>query len=284
LEKEVQKNIDDAFVHYWLYSIALIKKDTATAQREVQWAEGKPGEYFVLESVARNAYFDGRLEAARLTYRRAKEGALGENATEAASLLSANQAVWEALMGNTARAREQISDSLKLSRGRDVLGQVALVWALIGESQKARALADELSKKHPYNTVVNKMMVPDVRGAIELNQSSARAIEVLQTTTPFDLGIAMDYVPLYLRGQAYVSARDGARASLEFQKILDHRGVSPTSPVYALAFLGLARAYALRRDTAKARAAYQQFLALWKDADPDIPILKQAKAEYARLQ
>jgi serine/threonine protein kinase/Flp pilus assembly protein TadD len=280
----VQKKIDDVFVHQWRYSIALIEKDKATAEREIHWAEGKPDESAILELVARNAYFNGRLEDARSSYRQAEEKAQQEEAAEAAALLSANQALWEALIGNIARAREQTLNSLKLSRGRDVLGQVALVWALIGESQKARALADELSKKHPYNTVVNKMMVPEVRGVIELNQSPAKAIELLQTTTPFDLGAAMDYVPIYLRGQAYARAGDGVRASSEFQKILDHRGVSPTSPVYALAFLGLARAYALQRDTAKARAAYQQFLALWKDADPDIPILKQAKAEYAKLQ
>ncbi len=160
--------------------------------------------------------------------------------------------------------------------------------ALSGDLRQAEALADDLAKRFPQDTLVNAVSLPLVRATMEIQQGNApKAIELLQPATPYELGRRSGGVGpsvVYVRGQAYQRGGKGIEAAAEFQKILDHRGVFPTSPVHALAHLGLARAFALAGDTGKSRKAYQDFLALWKDADPDIPILQQAKAEYAKLK
>jgi tetratricopeptide (TPR) repeat protein len=279
-----EKTGEKEFSHGWRYSIAVAEGDKASAQRESKWAEDNDNCYS-LEVVARNAYFNGRFEEARSTFRRAKDAAQKKNASELAALLSAKQALWESLARNPSQAREQLSEAVKLNRGRDVLRVVAVASALMGEREKAQRLATELASKYPNNTLVNKMMVPEVRGIIEMTEGDpAKAIEILQSASLFDLGVAMDYLPIYLRGEAYLRSRNAAGAVSEFGKILMHRGVSPTAPVYPLAQLGLAHAYAVQGNTVKARAAYHDFLTLWKDADPDIPILIAAKSEYANLQ
>ncbi len=274
---------EEGWAHFWRYSIAVARGDQASAQRESQWAEDNE-DYNSLEAVAESGYFNGRFKEARSTCRRAKSAAQKKNANEAAALLSANQALWESLAGNSPQAREQVSEAVKLNHGRDVLGAVALAYALTDDRQKAQSLATELAGKYPNNTLVNKLLVPEVKSIIEMSEGNpAKAIEVLQTASPFDLGMEIGYLPIYLRGDAYLRSRNAAGAALEFGKILKHRGVRPTSPVYPLAQLGLARAYALQGDTAKTRAAYQDLLTLWKDADPDIPVLIAAKSEYAAL-
>ena len=164
----------------------------------------------------------------------------------------------------------------------------ALAFALAGNTQSAEAIANNLAHGYPEDTLLHAVSVPLIRCTVELERGDTnRAIELLKSAD-YELGFGYVYYPplfpTYIRGQAYLKARDGSRAAAEFQKVLDHRGVDPISLNYALAHLGLARAYALSADTAKARTAYQDFLTLWKDADPDIPVLKQAKAEYAKLQ
>ena len=150
---------------------------------------------------------------------------------------------------------------------------------------RAAPLADELAKQLPSDTVVNEIFVPTIRAQIEIDHSNAgKAVDVLQRALPYELGFIAGLVPIYVRGEAYLRLGRGQQAAAEFQRILDHQGSGRLSMVYALAHLGLARAYALTSDTAKGRKAYQDFFALWKDADPDIPILKEAKAEYAKLQ
>jgi predicted Zn-dependent protease len=153
-------------------------------------------------------------------------------------------------------------------------------------------MADDVEKRNPLDTVIVDYWLPTIRAAIEINRKSpSKAVEILQTAIPYELGYVDPEIevggllyPVYVRGQAYLILRDGSAAAAEFQKSLDHRGVVVNCPLGALAHLGLARAYALQGDRIRARAAYDDFLALWKDADPDIPILKQAKTEYAKLQ
>jgi tetratricopeptide (TPR) repeat protein len=141
-----------------------------------------------------------------------------------------------------------------------------------------------LAKHFPSDTFLNGVSLPTARAAIEIQRGNpAKALEWLRSAGPYELGQFADFLPIYVRGLAYLRAREGAQAAAEFQKILDHRGVDPLSPLYALARLGLARAYALSGEKDKSRSAYQDFLALWKDADPDIPVLKEAKTEYAKL-
>ena len=169
---------------------------------------------------------------------------------------------------------------MALSRNVYVEGRAAAALASSGDLSRAANLADDLRKRFPLSTWVNGCFLPDTYAAIEIQKSSAtRAVERLQSTSSCPLlGI------IYRRGTVYLGAREGVQAAAEFQKILDHRGFDMLSSFYPLAYLGLARAYALQGDTTKSRTAYQDFFALWKDADPDIPILKDAKSEYAKLK
>jgi predicted Zn-dependent protease len=177
------------------------------------------------------------------------------------------------------------------SRGRDVQFGSALALAYTGDSVRAQVLTSDLDKRFPEATIVQFNYLPTLRAKLGLSRGKAsEAIDSLRVATPYELGKATvrnDLAALYsvyVRGEAYLAAHQGIEATAEFQKILDHRGIVLNEPIGALAYLQIGRAYAMQADTAKAKAAYQDFLALWKDADPDIPILKQAKEEYARLQ
>ena len=161
----------------------------------------------------------------------------------------------------------------------------ALALTRAGDTTRARAIAGELSKRFPLDTMINSFWVPTVRAAIEINRrDAARALQLLETTSDYELSPETYFLSIYLRGEAYLKTGQGPPAAAEFQKIVDNPGVVDNFVFGALAHLGLARAYAVSKNTGKARAAYQEFFALWKDADPDIPILKQAKAEFAKLQ
>ena len=173
---------------------------------------------------------------------------------------------------------------MKLAPNCDVRTMAALALARAGDAAGAEKLAAELDKSFPLSTQVKRYRLPTIRAAVALQrQDPNRAVELLQVANAIELGDAGNLLPVYLRGDAYLMFHDGNRAAVEFQKFIDHRGLVGNFPWGALARLGLARAYAMQGDTAKARAAYQDFLKIWKDADPDIPILKQAKAEYAKL-
>jgi len=192
----------------------------------------------------------------------------------------------EAHFGDTQQARADADAALRVV----VVGSnpqfpwVAMALALSGDVKRAEKLATELDKRFPLNTVVQHYWLPTIRAAVALTRKDAKkAVELLSAITPYELG-ALWLIPIYERGRAYLMLHDGSAAAAEFQKIIDHPGIVEKSVVGALARLGLARAYALQGDAAKARAAYQDFLALWKDADLDIPILKEAKVEYEKLQ
>ena len=194
------------------------------------------------------------------------------------------EAVTEAAVGNSRLARERAAAARALAP-RGMFAQVLAgdALAISGQADQALALADDLGKRFPQNTMVNAVAVPTIRASVELERGDATAaIELLQSAKPYQYGEGM--LSLYIRGQAHLRAGAGGEAAAEFQKILDHRGAAWFWPVvYPLAQLGLARANALAGDLARSRKAYQDFFALWKDADPDIPILQEAKAEYAKL-
>ncbi len=161
----------------------------------------------------------------------------------------------------------------------------ALVLARAGQAPRAQAIAADLKKRFPLDTLINSLWVPTIEAAVELDRGNgARALQLLEITSPYERSSAMYFFSVYLRGEAYLKTGQGTHAATEFQKVLDNPGIVDNSIIGALAHLGVARASALDRNPAKARAAYQDFFALWKDADPDIPILKEAKAEYAKLQ
>jgi hypothetical protein len=208
---------------------------------------------------------------------------------ESAALWQANAALREAELGNAAAAKQGAAAALALSEGREVKLTAALTFARAGEGGRAKALADELAKTYPTNTMLKIYWLPTINAAIELDKgNSPQALLDLEAAAPYELGGAggfINYVyPANVRGQAYLQAHNGAAAAAEFQKLLDHRGIVGNFVTGPLAHLRIGRAYAMAGDGAKAKAAYQEFFTVWKDADRDIPILKEAKAEYAKLQ
>ena len=198
----------------------------------------------------------------------------------------------EAWFGNQNEARSRVALVSKRSASRDVLYFAALALAYSKEDARARELAGDLNKRFPEDTIVQFNYLPTLRARLALNKGNpTEAVENLRIAEPYELGVSTNcpfnwsaMYPVFVRGEAYLAARLGNEAAAQFQKLLDNPGVVVNQPIAALAHLGLARAYALQGDTGKAKAAYQDFLTLWKDADPDIPVLQQAKAEYAKLQ
>ncbi len=284
-ERAVTLKVDSMSIHVLLFGVAFAQGDAAGMVRETAWASGRPDEVSMLTAKAAAAAFGGRLREARTRWREAAEGARRSNLKESVAYLAAYQAVIEAAFGNVREAREGAAAAVSASRSRTVLPTAAKALAMSGNATHAQALVDELRKRFPDDTQLKAIWLPVVSAAIETGRGApAKAIEALESARPYELGQAFDFWAIYERGQAQLRAKAGVDAAAEFQRILDHRGVGPTSPFYALAQLGLARATALSGDNAKSRRAYQDFLALWKDADPDVPILKEAKAEYARLQ
>jgi hypothetical protein len=250
---------------------------------------GKPGfEDQMLNYEADTALYNGQLIKARALTLRAVESARKADEKEAAAFDEADAAVREALVGNTDFAKRQAQAALVLSNGRDVEALSAIALGLAGDSAHAIHLADDLAHRFPEDTIAQSNYLPAIHALAWLwGGDAARAAQALAAAAPYELGgnQTLNFVlyPIYLRGQAYLAARQGTAAAAEFQKILDHPGVVRNEPIGALTRLQLGRAYALSGDTAKAKSAYNDFLTLWKEADPDVPILKAAKAEYAQL-
>jgi hypothetical protein len=217
------------------------------------------------------------------------DSAVRAGSKETAALWKVNAALREAELGNAAFAKQGVAAALALSPGRDVEIVTALTLARIGDTPRAAASAEELEKSYPTNTLLKVYWLPTINAAIEISKRNAsQALADLEPAAPYELGEGVAFInnlyPAYVRGQAYLLAHNGTAAAAQFQKLLDHRGIVVNFVTGSLAHLQIGRAYAMAGDTAKAKAAYQDFFTLWKDADPDIPILKQAKAEYAKLQ
>jgi eukaryotic-like serine/threonine-protein kinase len=276
-----------------LYGIAFYQDDTAGMARQVAHAAGAPGEdNLLLAMEADTAAYFGHLGKAQESSRRAADSAEVAAQKESSAGFYAVSALREALFGNAAKARQQAMTAKRGLAGRDRHYAVALALAYAGDAGQAQALADDLGKRFPEDTVVKVNYLPTLRAKLALLHSNPQeALVILRAASPYELGLpSLNYYnwpnlyPVYVRGEAYLARRRGVEAAAEFQKILDHRGIVLNEPIGALARLQLGRAYVLQGDNAKSRAAYQDFLTLWKDADPDIPLFKQAKAEYAKLQ
>ena len=271
------------------YQLAFLKADSAEMELLATVAMGKAGTEDLLldmQSVIQ-AWYE-KLKNARELTRRAMDSAEQNHAKGTAASYQAESALREVEIGNREQAHEDANAALKLAPNRDERTMAALALARAGDTAGAERLAAELDKAFPLATLVQRYWLPTIRASVAMERKNPnRAVELLKETSAIELGAANYFVvlvPVYVRGEAFLVLGDGDRAAGEFQKFIDHRGVVGNFPWGALARLGLARAYALKGDTAKARAAYQDFLTLWKDADPDIPILKQAKAEYAKLK
>ncbi len=280
------KKLDSPDLRFFLYELAFMQNDAAGMAQQVAWSVGKPGiEDTLLDLEADTAAYSGRLRDAREFSRRAVDSAERIKEKEIAASYFALSGLREALFGNAPEARQQLVSALGLSRGRDVQYLGALALALAGDTVRAQALTDDLDKRFPENTIVRFAYLPTLHAQLALSRNdSLKAIEVLQAAVSYELGRAASLYPAYFRGEAYLAGNRGKEAAAEFQKILDHRGIVRNEPIGALAHVQIGRAYAMQGDTAKAKAAYQDFLTLWKDADPDIPILIAAKAEYAKLK
>ena len=267
-----------------LYLLAFLKGDQAGMTQLAASVAGKRGvEDAMLGAQADTEAWYGRLRAARGFTQRAMHSALDNGAKETAASHQADAALFEAESGEWEQGRMDANAAIKLGPNRGVRLVAALALAQTGDTASAEKLAAELDKDFPLDTLVQRYWLPAIRAAIALQRKDPkRAVELLQVTSATELG-PQGLFTIYLRGEAYLMLHDGSRAAAEFQKFIDHRGMVRNSPTGALARLGLARAYAMQGDTAKARAAYQDFLTLWKDADPDVPVLQQAKAEYAKL-
>jgi serine/threonine protein kinase/Tfp pilus assembly protein PilF len=279
------------------YLLAFLKGDAAQMERLASVAMGRPGfEDPLLGAQSDTQAWYGKLQNARELTRRAMDSAEHNDAKETAATYQVELAFCEVEAGNRERARAEANGALKLAPNRDVKAEAALALARAGDAAGAEKLGAELDQTYPLDTVVQRFWLPTIRAAIALERKDPnRAVELLKQASAIELGlIGAPLAPAYVRGQAYLALGDGNRAAAEFQKYIDHPGLAINFPWGALARLGLARAYALQAQSAqgtgaeaaraKARAAYQDFLTLWKDADPDIPILKEAKAEYAKLQ
>jgi serine/threonine protein kinase/tetratricopeptide (TPR) repeat protein len=285
------KQVDSPWFSLILYSLDFLAHDTAGMQREAASATGKPGiddQMLFLES--ETAAYGGEFAESRDLTRRAADSAQRVSERETAAEYLGHASVREALAGNTDWARQDAKAAMTLANSRQSNGFSAIALALAGDSAQAARLADDLRKNFPADTIVQSDYLPMIRAATALRSGDAGgAVETLAAAEPYELGytnttFTFALYPVYLRGTAYLAEKQSAPAAREFQKILDHAGVVGNQPIGALARLGLGRAYAQSGDTAKSKTAYQDFFALWKNADPDIPILKEAKAEYAKLQ
>src|SRR5215472_9677887 len=271
------------------YMLAFLTDDRAAMQQAVTDSIGKPAsEDLLLVAQADTEAYHGRMNKARELIQRSVGIAQHEGDKESAAEYQLAGAFEEAEAGLAPRVRQDVNHALDLASNRDIQVMAALAWARIGETTKARAFADRLRQNFPSDTLVNQYCLPTIEAAIQLDQkNTARAIELLRTAAPYELGGSGSWggylYPIYVRGEAYLQAHDGASAAVEFQKLFDHRGVVDNFLFGSLAHLGMARARVLSGDPGGARTEYQNFFTAWKDADPNVPVLAQAKAEYEKL-
>lgn len=276
------------------YDIAFIKDDKPAMEREEKLAMGIPGaEDWVVDHKAFALAYTGHLREARTMVQRAVDLTRQADHRERAALFEAGKAVWEAFFGNTSAARQNASTALALSNDREVEYGSALALAISGDSSGSQSLAADLDARFPEDSSVKFSYLPTLQALLALNDGEPKqAIERLRTSIPYEFGSQLSTIhgnfgalySVYVRGEVRLALHQGIEAAAEFQKILDHRGVVVSDPVGAMAMLQLARADVLGGDKVKGKAAYQKFLALWKDADPEVPVFIQAKAEYALLQ
>jgi eukaryotic-like serine/threonine-protein kinase len=288
-EQALARKLEKPGLHGNRYLVAFLESDAAEMLRQVAWARGKPeAEDLLLSDHSDTEFYVGHLGEAGELSRQAADVAKRNDQKETAALWLLNAALREAEVGNVAHARKQATAALALASTRDTQILAALALARAGDTARVQTMADDLNKRSPLNTLLNDYWLPTIRAAIELNRKHPeKAVELLEAASGYELGepspIGGTLYPVYVRGEAYLNAGQGQQAAAEFQKLIDHRSTVQNFVLGALAHLQLGRAFALSVDSAKARAAYQDFFTLWKDADPDIPILKQAKAEYAML-
>jgi len=283
-ERAITRKLEVPEIHISRYMVAFLEGDTAEMKRQVEWATGKPsGEDQLLAMQSDTEAYVGHFGRAQSLSEAAFESAQKNGLRETAAYWRLNAVLRRTEVGDYADARDVVASALTMTSNSTLLSVAAMALARAGESNRAKAIADDIKKKEPLNELLNGYSLPPVLAVIELNRDRAQqALELLKPSSGYEFGPYS--LPLvYVRGEAYLKAGDGQHAAAEFQNVIDHRTVVANDLLGALAHLQLGRAYVMQSDVGKAKAAYQDFLTLWKDADPDIPVLKQAKAEYAEL-
>ena len=296
LQQAFDRKLDIPDFHVQRYVIAFLKDDKTGIERKADQSQEKPGvDEWMSNSEAFVLAYSGHLQEARKMSHAAADFARKAGRRDTEALYETDAAVREALFGNASVARQRAGDALELSKSRDVEYGAAFALALSEDSSRSQTVSDDLTRRFPEDTVVQFIYLPALRALLALNRGQpANAVEMLRTAIPYEGGTMIEggsdvllgagnLDAAYVRGLGYLAAHHGTEAAAEFQKILDHRGIVLCDPTGALAHWQLGRAYALTGDKTKARSAYEDFITLWKDADPDIPILKKAKAEYAKL-
>jgi eukaryotic-like serine/threonine-protein kinase len=287
-DEAVAKKLEGSGIRFVLLDLAYQRGDRAAADQQLETTKGTSLEPFMLFFNAAWQTSQGKVKAAREIWRRASQSGIDSGAKDFGAGILTLEAYDDALFGLQAEARQEITRALEISTDPDTRAGAAIAFAMLGDEQKSATLLSSAQRDAPENHFIQSMIVAQTRAAQLLQKNQpAEAVNSLEPVRPYEFGVgprAVGVGPVFLRGMAYLKMHDGAKAAVEFQRILDHRGASSFASEYPLSHLNLGRAYALEGDTSKARTAYQDFFAAWKDADPDVPILKTARAEYENLK
>ena len=282
-EQAFHQNLDSTLFHAVLYEIAFSAGDIAAMQQQLDWWRGKPDEYTALDKQTQSAAYSGQWQRSLDFSRTAIEMATRSETKEVAERYVVESALRGGVLGQCSQTKTALTQSARLERNNFFLTRGALALALCGDASQAQSFVDEVTRERPNDTLIHSLWVPVIQAAIEINRNNpSETIKLLESARRFEP--AAEFWPQYLRGLAYLKLKSGNEAATEFQKILDNRGQATLSVLYPLADLGLARAAALTGDTGKSRKAYQDFLALWKDADSDLSVLQEAKQEYEKVK
>ena len=280
-----EKGLKSTVLHEELYELALLRSESTSLQQEVEWMTQNADDHSVVSMQANIDLFTGKLSRARQRLHHAATIMNESNLKEAAAQMLFPEAQAEAMLGETQEARSTVDVAMKMANTNSVKARAAVIMALIGADSGAGRLMTELLRDNPSATLLNEVSAPLIRALLELRTGDTdQALKTLEPVRPYEFGTETRLLSNYIRASALLKLRRASEAAAEFQVVIDHRGVSPMAPEWEMAKLGLARAYSMQGSLDKAKVAYQDFLTLWKDADSDIPILKQAKAEYAKLQ
>jgi serine/threonine protein kinase len=285
LDRAIANKVDNSTVHQELYEIALLQGDAEALHREEEWSKNRPAQDDLSDSIIPAAAQRGQFKRAQSSTEEWMQALRPEGFDEIAASGLASLALTEAESGSFAQAHAHAVSSARLFRSRTNLPIAAIAFALGNDTKGTESVISDVNARYPSDTSAQHVYIPVARAVLEINRGNPEeAIGELEVTRRYERGRDYQFLPPYVRGLAYLTSHQGKNAVAEFQGIVKHRGISPHAAQWALAHVGLARAYGVSGDSSQARKAYQDFFALWKDADPDVPILKQAKAEYAKLQ